>query len=76
MRMVEEAFFELDAPVRRVCSAEVPIPYAAHLEQAALPQPATIAAAGARGLVRPSHERVRACPRSAPTWKPAPWWSG
>ena len=53
MRLVEQAFFELDAPIRRVCSAEVPMPYAAHLEQAALPQPATIAAA-ARSLVRPS----------------------
>ena len=52
MRLVEQAFFELDAPIRRVCSAEVPIPYAAHLEQAALPQPAAIAAA-ARSLVRP-----------------------
>jgi pyruvate/2-oxoglutarate/acetoin dehydrogenase E1 component len=53
MRLVEQAFYELDAPIRRVCSAEVPIPYAAHLEQAALPQPATIAAT-ARGLVRPA----------------------
>lgn len=53
MRIVEEAFFELDAPIRRVCSREVPIPYPAHLEQAALPQPEAIAAA-ARGLVRPA----------------------
>jgi len=53
MRIVEGAFFELDAPIRRVCSAEVPMPYAAHLEQAALPQPATIAAA-ARSLARPA----------------------
>jgi pyruvate/2-oxoglutarate/acetoin dehydrogenase E1 component len=53
MRLVEDAFFELDAPIRRVCSAEVPMPYAAHLEQAALPQPATIAAA-ARSLVAPA----------------------
>jgi pyruvate/2-oxoglutarate/acetoin dehydrogenase E1 component len=53
IRIVEGAFFELDAPIRRVCSAEVPMPYAAHLEQAALPQPATIAAA-ARSLVRPA----------------------
>jgi pyruvate/2-oxoglutarate/acetoin dehydrogenase E1 component len=53
MRIVEGAFFELDAPIRRVCSAEVPMPYAAHLEQAALPQPGTIAAA-ARSLVRPA----------------------
>ncbi len=44
-RIVENAFFELDAPIGRVCSAEVPMPYAKHLEQAALPQPATIVAA-------------------------------
>ena len=45
------SFYDLDAPIRRVCSHEVPMPYAAHLEQAALPQPATIAAA-ARELVK------------------------
>lgn len=44
-RIMEGAFWELDAPVGRVCSAEVPIPYPHHLEEAALPQPATIAAA-------------------------------
>ena len=53
MRLAEDSFFELDAPLRRVCSREVPMPYAAHLEQAVLPQPETIAAA-ARGLVRPA----------------------
>ena len=37
-RITESAFYELDAPVARVCSAEVPVPYAAHLERAALPQ--------------------------------------
>ena len=37
-RIMEEAFWELDAPVGRVCSAEVPIPYPHHLEEAALPQ--------------------------------------
>jgi pyruvate dehydrogenase E1 component beta subunit len=36
-RLMEQAFWELDAPVARVCSAEVPMPYAAHLETAALP---------------------------------------
>lgn len=46
-----DAFYELDAPIRRVCSREVPIPYPAHLEQAVLPQAAAIAAA-ARELVR------------------------
>jgi len=38
-RITEQAFFDLDAPVARVCSAEVPIPYPKHLEDAALPQP-------------------------------------
>jgi pyruvate dehydrogenase E1 component beta subunit len=51
-RIVEDAFFELDAPIRRVCAREVPIPYPAHLEQAALPQAEGIVTA-ARGLVRP-----------------------
>ena len=41
-RIAEEAFYDLDAPIRRVCSAEVPMPYPRHLEQAALPQAATI----------------------------------
>ncbi|MCH9733216.1 MAG: alpha-ketoacid dehydrogenase subunit beta [Actinomycetia bacterium] len=48
-RIAEDAFFELDAPIARVCTAEVPVPYAKHLEQAALPQPAKIVAA-VRGL--------------------------
>ena len=50
MRVVEEGLFDLDAPPRRVCGREVPMPYAPHLEDAALPQPADIAAA-ARALV-------------------------
>ncbi|MBS3805721.1 MAG: alpha-ketoacid dehydrogenase subunit beta [Oleiphilaceae bacterium] len=36
--LMEEAFWELDAPVSRVCTEEVPIPYPHHLEEAALPQ--------------------------------------
>jgi pyruvate dehydrogenase E1 component beta subunit len=44
-RVMEEGFDDLDAPVARVCSAEVPMPYAKHLEEAALPQPAGIVAA-------------------------------
>jgi pyruvate dehydrogenase E1 component beta subunit len=45
-RIMEGAFYELDAPVARVCSSEVPIPYAKHLEEAALPQvPAIVDAA-------------------------------
>lgn len=44
-RIVEGAFWELDAPPARVCSAEVPIPYARHLELAALPSIERIVAA-------------------------------
>ena len=48
-RIVEQAFYELDAPIARVCTMEIPIPYAKQLEQAALPQPEKIVAA-VRGL--------------------------
>ena len=44
-RIMEGAFYELDAPVARVCGVEVPTPYARHLEQAALPQVEEIVAA-------------------------------
>ncbi len=44
-RLMENAFFDLDAPIARVCSAEVPIPYAKHLEYATLPQPESVVAA-------------------------------
>jgi pyruvate dehydrogenase E1 component beta subunit len=50
-RIVEGAFYDLDAPPARVCTAEVPIPYPRHLEEAALPRPEAIAAA-AREVVR------------------------
>ena len=49
-RIMEGAFWDLDAPVGRVCSAEVPIPYPYHLEEAALPQPAAIVAAAKAAL--------------------------
>jgi pyruvate/2-oxoglutarate/acetoin dehydrogenase E1 component len=49
-RIVEQVFYDLDAPPARVCSAEVPIPYAKHLEDAALPQVDGIVAA-ARGVL-------------------------
>jgi len=41
-RIMEQAFYDLDAPVARVCTAEAPVPYARHLEDAALPSPARI----------------------------------
>lgn len=41
-RIMEKAFYELDVPVERICSAEVPMPYPRHLEEAALPQAETI----------------------------------
>jgi pyruvate/2-oxoglutarate/acetoin dehydrogenase E1 component len=52
-RLADEAFFELDAPVRRVCGREVPVPYAMQMETAALPQVDDIVAA-VRDIVRPA----------------------
>jgi pyruvate dehydrogenase E1 component beta subunit len=49
-RITERLFYDLDAPVARVCSAEVPMPYARHLELAALPTAERVTAA-ARGAV-------------------------
>lgn len=49
-RIAEQVFYDLDAPPARVCSAEVPIPYPKHLEDAALPQVDGIVAA-ARGVL-------------------------
>jgi len=49
-RAAEGAFYDLDAAPARVCSEEVPIPYAKHLEEAALPNVERIVAA-ARQLV-------------------------
>ncbi|HLC42332.1 MAG TPA: alpha-ketoacid dehydrogenase subunit beta [Methylomirabilota bacterium] len=43
-QIMEGGFYDLDMPVARVCSAEVPMPYAKHMEEAALPQAATIIA--------------------------------
>ncbi len=50
-RIMEGGFYDLDGPVQRACSAEVPIPYAGHLEEAALPQVESIVAA-ARAMLR------------------------
>jgi pyruvate dehydrogenase E1 component beta subunit len=44
-RITENLFYDLDAPVGRVCSAEVPMPYARHLELAALPTADRVVAA-------------------------------
>ncbi len=45
-RITEQAFWSLDAPIARVCSREVPIPYPKHLEDASIPQvPGIVAAA-------------------------------
>ena len=56
-RIMEGAFWELDAPVARVCGAEVPIPYPRHLEEAALPQP--------EGIVRAALETLGERPAPA-----------
>jgi pyruvate dehydrogenase E1 component beta subunit/2-oxoisovalerate dehydrogenase E1 component len=44
-RLQEACFWHLDAPIRRVCATEVPVPYPKHLETAALPQLTNIIAA-------------------------------
>jgi len=49
-RIMEQALYDLDAPVARVCSEEVPIPYAKHMEEAALPQTSKIVAAARQML--------------------------
>jgi pyruvate dehydrogenase E1 component beta subunit len=46
--ITEHAFYDLDAPVARVCGAEVPMPYAGHLERAAIPQAEDVVAAARR----------------------------
>ena len=48
--IMEDGFDLLDWPVQRVCSAEVPIPYAKHLEDEALPNAERVVAA-ARGTI-------------------------
>jgi len=53
-RIVEQGFYDLDAPIARVCTAEVPLPYPKHLEDAALPNPARIVAA-VKGLLGDAH---------------------
>lgn len=47
-RIMEQGFYDLDLPVERICSAEVPMPYARHMEEAALPRVETIIAAAKR----------------------------
>ena len=43
--ITEQCFWTLDAPVRRLAAVEVPVPYAKHLETAAIPQADDIVAA-------------------------------
>jgi pyruvate dehydrogenase E1 component beta subunit len=50
-QLMETGFDLLDWPVQRVCSAEVPMPYAKHLEDAALPSAASVAGAVREMLV-------------------------
>jgi pyruvate/2-oxoglutarate/acetoin dehydrogenase E1 component len=41
-RIMESCFYDLDAPVQRLCRREVPIPYARHMELHAIPQVSNI----------------------------------
>ncbi|KAG7347635.1 transketolase [Nitzschia inconspicua] len=52
MIMETEAFNYMDAPMERVCGADVPMPYAQELENAALPQVADVVAAIERTTYR------------------------
>jgi len=49
-QIMERGFDLLDWPVQRVCSVEAPVPYAKHLEDAALPNVAAIVAAAKETL--------------------------
>jgi pyruvate/2-oxoglutarate/acetoin dehydrogenase E1 component len=49
-RIMEQAFYDLDRPVERLCGAEVPMPYSGPLEDASIPQVETIIAA-VKGMV-------------------------
>ena len=49
-RIAAEAFYDLDAPVRRLGAMDVPIPFSPPLEDLTVPTPA-IVAAEARTLV-------------------------
>lgn len=51
-RIMEKAFYELDAPVQRLCGIEVPIPYPKHLEDASIPQKEDIVAA-VKKMIKP-----------------------
>jgi pyruvate dehydrogenase E1 component beta subunit len=66
-RLTEQHFYDLDAPVGRVCSAEVPMPYARRLEEAALPQVGGIVAAARRAVGGPVPTGVDAAERQAVT---------
>jgi pyruvate dehydrogenase E1 component beta subunit len=50
--MMDHAFDHLDAPVKRVCGLDIPLPYAANLEKLSLPQAPDIAAAAKAVLYR------------------------
>jgi len=49
-RINEQAFYDLDAPMERVCTDEVHLPYAKQLEDAAIPQPVKIVAAAKKAV--------------------------
>ncbi|MFZ9415337.1 MAG: pyruvate dehydrogenase complex E1 component subunit beta [Alphaproteobacteria bacterium] len=51
-QMMEHCFDHLDAPVKRVCGLDIPLPYAANLEKLSLPQAPDIAAAAKAVLYR------------------------
>ena len=59
--IMEHAFDWLDAPVARVCAADVPLPYAANLEELALPQVTDITQAAKAVCYASRLIRIRIC---------------
>ena len=78
-RIIEQAFWELDAPVGRVCSEEVPIPYATPPRTGGDPAGAPDHRGGesrAWASVRTRPWSSSACPPWEPTWRRAHWSNG
>ncbi len=75
-RIGEICLYDLDAPVARVCTQEVPVPYPKHLEEAALPRVPAIVAAAQSIMNKNACASNSKCRPWAPTWNRARWSNG
>lgn len=62
--METEAFDYLDAPIERICGADIPMPYTASLEAQAIPQSHNVLAASKRVLNIAWRTRVSSSPHT------------